>query len=572
MGLMANRISITVSTAKIATVLLSKVPKPLHQIIEDKLISLLQSCRTSQRLCQIQAQITTYGLQNNHFIIPTFINACSHLTKMGHAQKVFDRMSEPNTASWNTLFRGYSHVEFYWDIVVLFARMNRNGALPNCFTFPMVVKSCAKVNASREGKQVHCLVVKYGFMSNSFVGTSLIDMYSSWGSIGDAYNVFAEIPQKNVVAWTCIIVAYISFHDMLSARRLFDVAPERDVILWNTIVSGYIEVGDMVAARELFNKMPNRDVQSWNTMLNGYANNRDVESFEKIFKEMPERNVFSWNGLIGGYARNGLLSDVLESFKRMLVERKVLPNDATLVTVLSACSRLGALDMGKWVHVYAERIGYKGNLFVGNALIDMYAKCGVIEKAVDVFNHLHKKDIITWNTIINSLAVHGNAADALSLFDRMKCAGVKPDEVTFVGILSACTHMGLVRDGFTYFQSMVDNYSLVPQIEHYGCMVDLLGRAGLLKQAVNFVRKMPVKPDAVIWAALLGACRIYKNVEIAELALMHLIELEPKNPANFVMLSNIYKDLGRWEDVAKLKGIARIDNLVEIIWICSKSW
>ena len=452
------------------------------------------------------------------------------------------------------MFKGYSQIGSYWDVVVSFGRMNRAaGALPNCFTFPMVVKSCGKVNAVREGKEVHCVVVKYGFMSNPFVGTALVDLYSSWGSIEDAYKVFAEIPDRNVVAWTCIIVAYISCRDMVSARCLFDVAPERDVVLWNTMVSGYIEVGDMVAARELFDKMPNRDVMSWNTMLNGYAINGDVESFEQMFKEMPERNVFSWNVLIGGYARNGLFSDVLDFFKHMLVEGYVLPNDATLVTVLSACSRLGALDMGKWVHVYAESIGYKGNLFVGNALIDMYAKCGVIENAVDVFNSLHRKDIITWNTIINGLAVHGHAADALSLFDQMKHAGVKPDEVTFVGVLSACTHMGLVRDGFSYFHSMVDCYSVVPQIEHYGCMVDLLGRAGLLEQAVNFVRKMPVKPDAVIWAALLGACRIYKNVEIAELALTQLIELEPKNPANFVMLSNIYKDLGRREDVARLK-------------------
>lgn len=432
--------------------------------------------------------------------------------------------------------------------------MNRTGvAVPNCFTFPMVVKSCGKVNAVREGEEVHCFVVKLGFKSNSFVGTTLIDMYSSRGSIGDAYKVFGEMLEKNVVAWTAIICAYISCRDMVSACRLFDLAPERDVILWNTVVSGYIESGDMVAARKLFDKMPNRDVMSWNTMLNGYASNGDVELFEKLFEEMPERNVFSWNGLIGGYARNGLFSQVLESFKLMLVEGDVLPNDATLVTVLSACSRLGALDMGKWVHVYAESIGYKGNLFVGNALIDMYAKCGVIENAVDVFNCQDRKDIITWNTIINGLAMHGHAADALCLFDHMKNAGEKPDGVTFVGILSACMHMGLVRDGFSFFQSMVDHYSIVPQIEHYGCMVDLLGRAGRLDQAVNFVRKIPVKPDAVIWATLLGACRIYKNVEIAELALQKLIELEPKNPANFVMLSNIYKDLGRWKDVARLK-------------------
>lgn len=384
-------------------------------------------------------------------------------------------------------------------------------------------------------------------------------MYSVLVSIGDAYKVFGEMRDKNVFVWTAIIAAHVASRDMVSARRLFDLAPQRDVVLWNTVVAGYIELGDMVAARALFDEMPNRDVMSWNTVLNGYANNGDVELFRKLFEEMPVRNVYSWNGLIGGYVRNGLFEEALESFKRMLMlgegdgDVGVVPNDYTVVAVLSACSRLGDLQMGKWVHVYAESIGFKGNLFIGNALIDMYAKCGVIENAIDVFNCLDVKDIITWNTIINGLAMHGHGADALSLFERMKSVGERPDGVTFVGILSACAHMGLVRDGFSHFQSMVDDYLIVPQIEHYGCMVDLLGRAGLIDQAVDFVRKMPMKPDAVIWAALLGACRIYKNVEVAELALEHLIQLEPKNPANFVMLSNIYKDLGRWQDVARLK-------------------
>ncbi|RDX62478.1 Pentatricopeptide repeat-containing protein, partial [Mucuna pruriens] len=543
---------------KIAKLVQNESLKPLHIVVEDKFISLLRSCRTCTRLHQIQAQIVTHGLEHNDYVTPSFITACARLSRMGQARRLFNKTAEPNSATWNAMFRGYSQAECYYDVVVLFTQMHRTGASLNCFTFPMVVKSCAQANAVKEGEQVHCLVAKLGFKSNPFVGTALIHMYSTRGSmsIGDSYKVFAEMREKNVFAWTAIIAAHASCRDMVSARRLFDLAPQRDVVLWNTVVSGYIELGDMVAARALFDKMPNRDVMSWNTMLNGYASNGDVESLEKLFEEMLVRNVYSWNGLIGGYVRNGLFKDALESFKRllMLVEGDVVvPNDFTIVAVLSACSRLGDLDMGKWVHVYAESIGYKGNLFVGNALIDMYAKCGVIKNAVDVFNCLDVKDIITWNTIINGLAMHGHAADALRLFEQMKSAGERPDRVTFVGILSACTHMGLVRDGFLHFQSMVDDYSIVPWIEHYGCMVDLLGRAGLIDQAVDFVRKMPMKPDAVIWTQLLGACRIYKNVEIAELALRQLIELEPKNPANFVMLSNIYKDLGRWQDVARLK-------------------
>ncbi|CAL5197119.1 unnamed protein product [Lathyrus oleraceus] len=529
------------------------VLNPVQRIIEEKLISLLRSCKSCERLYQIQAQIVTHGLQHNDFVAPSFIATCSRLGRMQHARKLFDQIPEPNTATWNVMFRGYSQNELHRDAVVLFGKLNRAAAMPNCFTFPMIIKSCAKSKGFVEGEEVHCCAAKRGFKSNSFVATSLIDMYSMKGCIEDAYKVFGEMRDRNVVVWTAIINGYISCGDVASGRRLFDLAPERDVVMWSILISGYIEMKKMVVAKELFDKMPNRDTMSWNAMLNGYAANGDVELFEKMFDEMPERNVYSWNGLIGGYVKNDLFSAALESFKRMLVEGHVVPNDFTLVAVLSACSRLGALDMGKWVHVYAESIGYKGNLFVGNALIDMYAKCGVIENAVAVFNCLDRKDIISWNTIVNGLAIHGHAPDALSMFDRMKSEGEEPDGVTFVGILSACTHMGLVKDGFLYFKSMVDDYSIVPQIEHYGCMVDLLGRAGLLDKALSFIRNMPMEPDAVIWAALLGACRIYKNVEIAELALQRLIELEPKNPANFVMLSNIYKDLGKWEDVARLK-------------------
>lgn len=401
---------------------------------------------------------------------------------------------------------------------------------------------------------MHCDLIKGGFGANCFVGISLIEFYSSSRcSIGDAYKVFDQMPERNVVAWTVIINGYILCRDAVSARRLFDMAPERDIVLWNTMVSGYIQMGDMLQAKEIFDQMPNRDVMAWNTILNGFATSGDVDTFERLFEEMPKRNVFSWNGLIGGYARNGRFSEVLCSFKRMLMDGNVHPNDATLVTVLSACARLGALDLGKWVHIYAENNGYNQNIYVGNALIDMYAKCGTVENALNMFYRMDKKDLITWNTIIGGLAMHGRGGDALSLFRQMMNTGVKPDGITYIAILCACTHMGLVEEGMSYFQSMVDDHLIEPQIEHYGCMVDLLGRAGLLAEAVDMVKKMPMEADAVIWAALLGACRVYKNIEYAELALENLIKLEPKNPANFAMLSNIYGDLGKWKDVARLK-------------------
>ncbi|KAI5579737.1 hypothetical protein BDE02_08G109800 [Populus trichocarpa] len=504
-------------------------------------------------LHQIHSQIITHGFEHEDYIAPKIISGYGSLKKMENAHKVFDQIPEPNASIWNAMFRGYSQNESHKDVIVLFRQMKGLDVMPNCFTFPVILKSCVKINALKEGEEVHCFVIKSGFRANPFVATTLIDMYASGGAIHAAYRVFGEMIERNVIAWTAMINGYITCCDLVTARRLFDLAPERDIVLWNTMISGYIEAKDVIRARELFDKMPNKDVMSWNTVLNGYASNGDVMACERLFEEMPERNVFSWNALIGGYTRNGCFSEVLSAFKRMLVDGTVVPNDATLVNVLSACARLGALDLGKWVHVYAESHGYKGNVYVRNALMDMYAKCGVVETALDVFKSMDNKDLISWNTIIGGLAVHGHGADALNLFSHMKIAGENPDGITFIGILCACTHMGLVEDGFSYFKSMTDDYSIVPRIEHYGCIVDLLGRAGLLAHAVDFIRKMPIEADAVIWAALLGACRVYKNVELAELALEKLIEFEPKNPANYVMLSNIYGDFGRWKDVARLK-------------------
>ncbi|KAJ8548297.1 hypothetical protein K7X08_030766 [Anisodus acutangulus] len=235
----------------------------------------------------------------------------------------------------------------------------------------MVLKSCGKLMALVEGEEVHAIVVKFGFMKNTFVGSTLIDMYSSGARVKCAYRVFNEMVLRNVFTWTSMINGYIANGDLASARMLFDLAPERDVVLWNRMITGYIECRDMEEARKLFDVMPNKDLMSWNTLLNGYANNGDVEGCENLFEEMQERNIFSWNGLIGGYAHNGCVTEVINAFKRMLNESDVKPNDATLVNVLSACTRLGALDLGKWVHVYAESNGYKHNVYVANGLIDI---------------------------------------------------------------------------------------------------------------------------------------------------------------------------------------------------------
>ncbi|EYU40760.1 hypothetical protein MIMGU_mgv1a006248mg [Erythranthe guttata] len=424
---------------------------------------------------------------------------------MTQSSSMFDRLPErSHTSLWNVMSKGYLQNHAYNDVMVLFADMRRENVNPNCYTLPVVLKSCCKAFALREGEQVHSVAIKTGFKSNTYVGTNLIEFYSGGGHVTRAYRVFTEMVLRNVVSWTAMINGYVANGDLVSAKRLFDLAPERDVVLWSRIVSAHAEAGDMVEAKRLFDLMPGKDLMSYNTLLNGYANNGD-------------------------------------------------PNDATLVSVLAACARLGSLDFGKWVHKYAERSGYKGNVYVCNGLMDMYAKCGLVECSIDVFNSMDKKDLISWNTIINALAVHGHGADALEIFGEMKSSGEKPDGITFIGILCACSHMGLVKDGLDHFHSMRDEHSIEPQIEHYGCVVDLLARGGLLEQALEFIRKMPMEADGVVWTALLAASRVHKKIEFAELSLKKLIEIDRENPANYVMLSNVYGEARKWEDLARLK-------------------
>lgn len=493
-----------------------------------------------------------HGLKHSYYVVPKLIAKLAELKHIRYARKLFDEMPEPDSVIYNVMFKGYSQNGMHKEVLSLFGKMMEYHIKPSCYTFPMILKSCGKCSALCEGEQVHSFVTKNGFKTNPFVGNTLIEMYSSCGEVPRAYKVFDEMPVRNVVAWTSMINGFILCGKINSARELFDLAVEKDVVLWNTMISGYIDVGDMENAHKLFDKMPHKDTMSWNTMLNGYANSRDVEACEELFEMMPKRNVFSWNGLIGVYANQGCFTEVLTTFKRMLSEAEVLPNHETLASVLSACARLGALDLGMWLHIYAQRIGYKGHVSVENALIDMYAKCGRIEHAKDVFKGLLKRDLVSWNTIISGLAMHGHASEALEFFDQMKNAGVQPDGVTFVGVLCACTHIGFIDEGLAYFQSMAD-YSISPQIEHYGCLIDLYARSGHLTEALNLVKMMPMKADSVIWSCLLGASRVYKNMEIAELALERLIEFEPENPANYLVTSNIYGDAGKWENVSKLR-------------------
>ncbi|KAL6849902.1 hypothetical protein ACP4OV_020529 [Aristida adscensionis] len=319
------------------------------------------------------------------------------------------------------------------------------------------------------------------------------------------------------------------------------------------LVQVYCGCGRVAAARAVFDEMVDRDVVAWNVMISGYVKAGDLARTRELFDVMPERNVVSWTTVIGAYAQMRRPEEAVEVFRRMQMEEGIEPDAVALLSVLSACGDLGAVDLGEWVHRFVVRRGLCREIPLMNAIIDMYVKCGCIERAAEVFEGMEQKSVVTWTTLIAGFALHGLGLQAVEMFRQMERENVAPTDVTFLAILSACSHIGLTDLGRWYFDVMVSQYGIKPRIEHYGCMVDLLGRAGCLTEAQNLVHDMPFKANAAIWGAILAAARTHGDADLGELALLHLIELEPHNSGNYILLSNIYAEQERWDDVSNLR-------------------
>ncbi|KAG2609063.1 pentatricopeptide repeat-containing protein At5g08510-like [Panicum virgatum] len=331
-----------------------------------------------------------------------------------------------------------------------------------------------------------------------------------------------------------------------------------DPFLASALVSFYAKNRLLAEARLVFDELPCRDAAVYNALLSAYTRGGLIDTVEKLFEEMPEKNVVSWTAMVSGYAQNGKHEQAVETFLEMWEKEGVRPNELTVSSVLPACADVGAMELGRKVEKYARGEGLLKNIYVANALVEMYAKCGSIRQAWKVFQGIgQRRDLCSWNSMIMAFAVHGLWREALVLFHKLRMAGVKPDGITLLGVILACTHGGLVDEGKLLFNSIREEFGLKPRIEHYGCMVDLLGRAGLLKEAENLISSMPVEPDAIIWGALLGACSFHGNIELAEIAVEKLMHLEPQNTANLLILSNIYASCGKWDGVAQVWKLLR---------------
>ncbi|XP_009768550.1 putative pentatricopeptide repeat-containing protein At3g11460, mitochondrial [Nicotiana sylvestris] len=469
------------------------------------------------------------------------------------------------TTPWNTQLRDLSKHGQYYNALILYRQMLQFGATPNAFTFPFILKSSASLSLPTTGKQLHCHVVKLGCKSEPFVLTALISMYCKCKLAEHAQKVFDEVTQRNLtVCYNSLISGYVQNDKFLNGFYLFSEMRLRGLefnavtilgLVPGCTVPGHMWLGMCLHCLNVKCGLEN-DLSIANCLITMYVRCGSMELARRLFDHIPEKGLITWNAMISGYAQNGLAAEVLELYREMEL-LQVDPDAVTFVGVLSACANLGAQKIGFEVEQKIRSSGMMCNVFLRNALINMYARCGNLAKARIIFNEMPEKTLVSWTAIIGGYGMHGLGNIAVELFDKMIKTGIQPDGTVFVSVLSACSHAGLTKKGLNYLDVMKREYGLKPGSEHYSCVVDLLGRAGRLEEAHKLIESMEVEPDGAVWGALLGACKIHKNVELAELAFNKVVELEPTNIGYYVLLSNIYTEANDSEGILRVRLMMR---------------
>ncbi|CAN6909377.1 unnamed protein product [Brassica oleracea] len=469
-------------------------------------LSCLHKCSKEVELKQVHAHMLKSGFFHDPYAITKFLSFClSSSTFSSYAQDVFlNGLDRPDTFLWNLMIRGLSSSDQPESSLLLYHRMLSSSAPHNPYTFPFLLKACSNLSAFQETTQIHAHLTKLGYANDVYSVNSLINSYAVTGRFNHA-------------------------------RLLFDRIQEPDLVSWNSVIKGYAKAGEMVTALTLFRKMPE-----------------------------AKKNAISWTTIISGYVQAGMNKEALQLFHEMH-NSNVPPDKVSLASALSACAQLGALEQGRWIHSYADKERISIDSVLACALIDMYAKCGDMEEALRVFKDSKKtKSVQVWTALISGYAYHGLGGEAMNTFTEMQKMGVKPNAITLTAVLTACSYTGLVEQGKSVFYTMERDHNVKPTIEHYGCVVDMLGRAGLLDRAKRLVQKMPMKANAVIWGSLLKACQIHKNIELGERIGEILIRMDPNHGGRYVHTANIHAMGKKWDKAAETRRLMKDKGVVKL--------
>ncbi|GMH26574.1 hypothetical protein Nepgr_028417 [Nepenthes gracilis] len=506
------------------------------------------------------------GFMWDVFIAASLIHMYCRFNAVAAAHYLFENMPFRDSASWNAVISGLCQNGNADEALSIAGEMRLEGMNLDPVTIASILPACVLVGKSLIGMLIHLYVIKHGLEFDLFVSNALINMYAKLGWLEHAQRVFYQMVVRDLVSWNSIISAFEQNNEPAFALLLYNGMQlhglQPDLLTLVSLASITSQSGHCQNSRSVHGFITRRgwlmeDVIVGNAIVDMYAKLGIIDYARKAFEEIPFKDVISWNTLITCYSQNGFASEAIEIYCMMEAYTDITPNQGTWVSVLPAYSHLGALQQGMKIHGHVIKTHLHSDVFVGTCLVDMYGKCGRLDDAMSLFSEVPRGNSVPWNAIIACHGIHGHGEVALELFDKMLHDGVNPDNVTFLSLLSACSHSGFVGQGYRCFHMMREQYAIKPSLRHYGCMVDLLGRAGQLEKAYEVIKSMPMQPDVSVWGALLGACRIHGNIELGKFASDRLFELDSENVGYYVLLSNIYANVGKWEGVSDVRSLAR---------------
>ncbi|CAN6483610.1 unnamed protein product [Victoria cruziana] len=547
---------------------------------EFSLSNLVNACTACENLSQgrrIHGYLIKMGYDVDIFSANALVDMYAKLDNLVDASQVFYGMLEPDVISWNALIAGYALHGFNEEVLQLLEEMQGSGMVPNMFTLSSVLKASANLELQDLGKQIQSHVIKTGFQADIVVGVGLIDMYSKCGSLEDARKVFDFLPEHDLITWNAFVGGSVQNGNAKEALSLA-FCMQKEGINWNQttlfiLLNAAASLQDDLICKQIHAHVLSsgfqEDIYVTNSLIDAYGKCDLTENATQIFEECKDRDVASFTSMMSGYAHCGQGEEALKLFPAMLHEGH-RPDCFIYSTLLNACAYLSALEQGKQVHTHIVKLGFDLDVFSGNALVNMYAKCGCVEDANLAFLEIPQRGIVSWSAMIAGLAQHGHGVKALELFDQMLREGIHPNHITLVSLISACNHAGLVKEASWYFDSMKAVFDVEPTQEHYSCMIDVLGRSGKLEQAKDILNQMPFEPNATVWGALLAASRIHGDLELGQQAAEMLFKLEPEKSGTHVLLANMYAAKGMWDNVAQVRRMlkdSRVKKEPGISWI-----
>lgn len=509
---------------------------------------------------QVHSMVIKNGLDTTRVVGNSLVSLYSKSGMTTEALYIFDRTECRDSVSWNGMIAGLIINGLELDALELFYRMQHAGIKFTETTFATVFKLCAKLKELGFARQIHCQVIKSGFGCFNNITTALMVCYMKGCVMDDALKMFSIIDTvQSVVSWTAMIGGYLQNHktveaiDMFLQMRREDVRPNH--YTYSTILAALPTTTLFQVHTEIIKTNYENSPSVGTALLDAYIKMGKTKDAAKVFKKIEDKDVIAWSAMLVGYAQEEDIEGAVELFGQLAMEG-VKPNHFTFSSILNACATSSAsTEQGKQFHASSIKFGYNNALLVSSALVTMYAKKGDIESANEVFQRQQERDLVSWNSMISGYAQHGYGLKALKVFKEMQKRNLEMDEITFIGVISACTHTGLVSEGQLYFEMMVNDLHISPTMEIYSCMVDLYSRAGMLEKAMALIDGMPYPAGATVWRTLLGACRVHRNLELGKFAAEKLILCQPQDSAAYVLLANLYAASGHWQDRTKVRNL-----------------